>query len=166
MLDEPGAAKLLSAVRIDVGRYGGASEGHSGATGMTWHTSNDLETFSVTARPVPDGTAVTVVLDRRGTLIVTGAFALCGSVLAGLAGMGLGSEFMPAVGVAASIAGIGAVLTLACGYWASSTRTARERIERAIDAASQSLNAIGAAGGTGENAATVETDVQLPADAS
>jgi hypothetical protein len=163
VMDEPGAAKLLSAVRLEVGPSG---EGHAGATGMTWRSSSDLETFRLTARPDQDGTAVTVALDRGGTLIVIGTFSLLGSVMAGLAGIGLGSEVGAAVGVPVILSGIGGVLALARGYWASSTRAARERIGRAMDSVSQSLNAISAARGVGDKAAAAGTDVAPPADAS
>jgi hypothetical protein len=163
VLDEPGAAQLLSAVRIEVGPAG---EGHAGATGMTWRSSSDLETFRVTARPDQEGTAVTVALDRGGTLIVVGTFTLIGSFLAGLVGIGVGVELGPAVGVPVMLSGIGGVLVLARGYWSSSIRTARERIGRAMDSVSESLNATSAVRGVGEKAAPAGTDVGPRADGS
>jgi hypothetical protein len=163
VLDEPGAAKLLSAVRIEVGPSG---EGHSGATGMTWRTSSDFETFTVTARPDEGGTAVTVALDRGGTLTVTGTVALIGSFMAALAGIGLGSELGPAIGLPVIVSGIGGMLALARGYWASSTRTARDRIARAMDAVSQSLKATSIGSGSEENATVTKHDVDTSAEAS
>jgi len=163
VLDEPEAAQLLSAVRIEVGPSG---EGHAGATGMIWRTSTDLETFRVTARPDQDGTSVTVALDRGGTLMATGTFALIGSIMAGLIGVGVGGELGTAVGAPVILSGIGGVFALARGYWSSSTRTARERIGRAMDSVSQSLDAISAARGVGEKAAAAGTDVGAPSDAS
>src|SRR5690606_32521597 len=67
-LDENGAALLLSAVRIAASAPGSRDVGHSSSMGMTWHDGGELESLSVTARPAEDGTAVSVALDRRGTL--------------------------------------------------------------------------------------------------
>src|SRR5690606_4516240 len=67
-LDEDGAALLLSAVRISGGLAGSRDAGHSGSMGLTWHDGGEVEALSVTVRPEEDGTAVSVVLDRRGTL--------------------------------------------------------------------------------------------------
>lgn len=163
VLSEPGAAKLLSALLIDVDPSG---KGHSGATGMTWRSSGDIEIFMVTARPDEGGTAVTVALDRGGTLAVTGTVALIGSFMAALAGIGLGSELGPAIGVPVIFSGIGGVLAIARHYWASSTRTARDRIGLAMDAVSQSLKASAVGRGLEEHGAATRTDVETPAGPS
>ena len=138
-LDEKTAALLLSAVRISAGLAGGRDPGHSSSMGMTWHDGGDLESLRVTARPEEDGTAVSVVLDRRGTLTIVGMFSGMAMFLAALfATFALYPE-APALGVGGFIAGIGGVLAVARGYWASSTRKIRERIDVAMDAIDQTL---------------------------
>lgn len=160
-LEESGAAELLSAVRIAVGQPGGVIEEHPGTTRMTWYTSSDSETLSISARPEQGYIAITVALDRSRALVGTGVVTLTGSFLAGLFGVfAIGPEFTPALGAAASLSGIGAVVALARGYWTSSTRRARERIERAMDSASRSLSASSATRGVGENAAPAAFDGQ------
>jgi hypothetical protein len=149
VLDEPGAAQVLSAVRIEIGPTG---EGHAGATGMTWRSSHDFETFKVTARPDQDGTAVTVEVTRGATPLMIGMFVVGGSTIATFIGAGLGGEFGAAVGVPAILGGVGGVLALARGYWASQTRTARERIGRALSSVGHSLDAISGARGAGDEA--------------
>src|SRR5690606_10225928 len=80
ILDEAGAAKLLSVVRIGVGRTG---DGHSGPTGLTWRSSDDGgAVLSLTVLADQAGTSVTVDLDRRGTLVVAGTLTLVGSFMA------------------------------------------------------------------------------------
>ena len=132
-LDEHRAAQLLSAVRITASQAGSQDAGHSSSMGMTWHDGGDAEALSVTARPEQGGTSVSVVLDRRGTLAVVATSSgiamffsviFAGSVLYGVD---------PALGVGASIAGIGGVLAVARGYWASSTRKVRERMSGVMD---------------------------------
>jgi hypothetical protein len=140
VLSEAEAATLLSAVRVEVGPAG---DGHSGPSGMTWHAANGFDTLRVTSRPDQDGTTVEVVLHRGGALALTGMAAVAGSVLTGMVGIfGVGPEFGPAVGVSVVLSGISAALALARSYWASSTRTARERIGRTIDCVDYSIKAI------------------------
>src|SRR5262245_20042622 len=71
-LDEDGAARLLSAVRIVAGVAGSRDVGHSSSMGMTWHDGGELESLGITARPEGDGATVSVALDRRNTLGVVG----------------------------------------------------------------------------------------------
>ena len=53
-LDEAGAARLLSAIQLGVGRTG---EGHASGLGVVWHSSEDAgEVLRVTARTEPEGT--------------------------------------------------------------------------------------------------------------
>src|SRR5690606_4447394 len=57
VLDEAGAARLLSAVRIGIGQSG---EGHSGPTGLRWRSSEDGgAVLSLTALADAEGTSVT-----------------------------------------------------------------------------------------------------------
>jgi hypothetical protein len=82
---------------------------------------------------------VSVVLDRRGTLAVvavTSGMAMFFTVL--FAACALYPE-APALGYGGFIAGIGGVLAIARGYWASSTRKVRERISVVMDAIGQTL---------------------------
>ena len=97
-----------------------------------------MEALSVTARAEEQGTSVSVVLDRRRTLVPVVMFSGMGIFLAFLAGIGL-SELAPALGVGATIAGMGGALAIARGYWASSTRKVRERISVVLDAIGQTL---------------------------
>jgi hypothetical protein len=139
-LDENSAAQLLSAVRIAASLPGSRDVGHSSAMGMTWHDGGDLESLSITARPEEDGTAVSVALDRRGTLGVVAMGSGVVTFLAVLFGaFGLYPE-APALGVGGAIAGIGGTLAVARGYWASSTRQVRERINIVTDTIAQTLS--------------------------
>lgn len=149
ILDEAGAAKLLSALRIGVGRSG---EGHSGPTGLTWRSADDGgAVLSLTVLADRDGTSVTGDLDRRGTLLLVGGLSLAGSFMALLFGATVAGEVVPGFEAVGGLSGAGAVLALARGYWASSTRTARERLSRAMDIFNRSLTSghasfVGAAG--------------------
>jgi hypothetical protein len=139
-LDENGAARLLSAVRISASEFGSGNPGHSSSMGMTWHGGGETETLRVTARPEENGTSVSVTLDRRFTL----------AAVAGLSGLAifftvLFSVFAlypeaPALGVGGFLVGVGSALAAARGYWASSTRKVRERIGVVMDAIGQTLN--------------------------
>lgn len=133
-LDEKGAALLLSAVRITAGVAGRQDVGHSSSLGMTWHDGGDPESLGITARPEPDGTTVSVALDRRGTLALvatTSGLAMFFTVL--FAGSALYPE-SPVLGIGGGIVGIGGALAMARAYWASSTRKVQERISVVMDA--------------------------------
>jgi hypothetical protein len=139
-LDEQSAARLLSAIRINASLAGNRDMGHSSAMGMTWHDGGELESLRISARPDEDGTTVSVALDRRGTL---GVMAMGSGIVTFLATLfsvyGLYPE-APALGIAGAIAGVGGVLGIARGYWASSTRRVRERISAVMDAITQTLS--------------------------
>jgi hypothetical protein len=137
-LDETRAARLLSAVRISAGQAGSQDVGHSSSMGVTWHDGGPTEALSVTARPEEEGTSVSVVLDRSGTLAVVAVFSGIGMLLAVLPGMALYRE-VGSLAMVASIAGMGGVLAAARGYWASSTRKVRERINAVTDTIGQTL---------------------------
>ena len=107
--------------------------------GMTWHDGGDLESLRVTARPEEDGTTLSVVLDRRGTLTMVGLFSGMAMFLAVLFAVFALYPEDPALGFGGFIAGIGGVLAVARGYWASSTRKIRERIDVVMDAIDQTL---------------------------
>ena len=138
-LDENRAALLLSAVRIGAGLAGSRDVAHSSSMGMTWHDGGDLESLRVTARPEEDGTTVSVVLDRRGTLTMVGMFSGMAMFLAVLFAVFALYPEAPALGFGGFIAGLGGVLAVARGYWASSTRKIRERIGVLMDAIDQTL---------------------------
>jgi len=168
-LDEHGVARLLSAVRICAGQAGSRDVGHSSSMGMTWHDGGELEALSVTARPEKEGTSVSVVLDRRGTLGVVAMFSGMVMFLAILfAAFALYPE-APALGYGGFIAGIGGVLAVARGYWASSTRKARKRIIAVMDAIGQTLAQpeIQASGlrAAGDGAAAREPEATVVAEA-
>lgn len=138
-LDEERAAQLLSAIRITASLAGHRDVGHSSAMGMTWHDGGDLESLSITARPDGDDTAVTVGLDRRGTLGVLTFGSGVASFFAILFGAFALYPEAPALGIGGTIAGVGGVLAVARTYWASSTRKVRERIKVVMDAIEQTL---------------------------
>ncbi len=138
-LDENKAALLLSAVRISAALAGRQDVGHSGSMGMTWHDGGDTEALSITAHQEEGDTAVSVVLDRRGTLGVVTLFSAVAAFFAVLfAAFALYPE-APALGYGGFIAGIGGILGIARGYWASSTRKARERISAVMDTIDKTL---------------------------
>jgi membrane associated rhomboid family serine protease len=139
--------------------------------GMTWHDGGNLEALRITARPEEDGTAVSVVLDRRGTLGVVAMFSGITMFLAVLfAAFALYPE-APALGYGGFIAGIGGALAVARGYWASSTRKVRERISVVMDAIDQTvtqpetqdsgLRTVGDGAGAPEADASVGADPEL-----
>ena len=139
-LDENSAARLLSAVRITASQAGSRDVGHSSAMGMTWHDGGEFESLSVTARPDEEGTAVSVGLDRRGTLGVVAMGSGVTMFLAVLFGVFALYPEAPALGVGGTIAGIGGVLAIARGYWASSTKKVRERMNIVMDSVAQTLS--------------------------
>ena len=138
-LDEHRAAQLLSAVRISAGESGG-NTGHAGSMGMTWRDGGEMDALGVTARPEEDGTSVSVALDRRGTLVTVAVISGLATFFALLfAGSALYPE-APWLGFGGGIVGIGGVLAVARGYWASSTKKVRERIGVVMDAIGQTLD--------------------------
>jgi hypothetical protein len=138
-LDEHNAARLLSAVRINTD-FHSSDPGHSSALGMTWNASGDGDVLSVAARPGAHGTSVSVVIDRRGTFVLTGVISSLAMFFAVLfAVFALGPE-APWLGYAGLVAGIGGVLAVARNFWASSTRKDRERIGVVMDAIGQTLS--------------------------
>lgn len=139
-LDENGAARLLSAIRIRAGQPGSQDAGHSSSMGMTWHDGSALEALGVTARPEEDGTSVSIVLDRRGTLVPIVALSGMAMFLAVLFAAFALYPQAHALGYGGLIVGIGGVFAAARGYWASSTRKVRERISAVMDTVGQALS--------------------------
>ena len=136
-LDEAGVARLMSAIRLGVGRPG---EGHSSALGLTWHSSDDGgSVLSVTAQTDQESTSVTAELDRRGTLAVVASMTGIGGVMAGLFGGILAGELVPGFEAAGSLVGLGGVLAVARSYWEASTQTARDRLSHVMDSVSRFL---------------------------
>jgi hypothetical protein len=137
VLDEAGTAKLLSAIRIGVGRPG---DGHSSDLGMTWRSSDDGgAVLSLTARADHDGTSVTADLDRRGTLVGVASLTVGVSLGALLFGGTVAGGLFPGFELVGGLLGAGGVLALARGYWVSSTRSARDRLSRVMDSVSRFL---------------------------
>ncbi len=163
-LDENCAARLLSAVRIRAGVAGSQDVGHSSSMGMTWHDGGEVEPLSITARPEEHGTAVSVALDRRGTLgVVTAVSGLAIFFAALFSGSTLYAE-APALGLGGFIAGLGGTLAAARGYWVSTTRKVRERIGEAMETVGETLTQQEAArpgsDAVGEDAAEPATDAR------
>ena len=156
VMDEARAAKLLSAVRIGVGRPG---EGHSSAFGSTWRSSDDWgAVLSLTARADREGTSVTADLDRRGTLTVVAVLTSVVGFMALLFGGTVADELSPGFGAVGALFGVVGVLALARSYWGSTTRTARERLSRVMDCVSDFLIQEGNATSAGERAAAAGTE--------
>jgi hypothetical protein len=138
-LSEARAAELFSTVRINASLAGNHDTGHFGSMGMTWHDGGDAEALHVTAVPTDDSTAVSVVLDRRGTLALV---LMSAGVVSFLSLLFAGSALYPEsaqLGAAGAIVGIAGPLAIARRYWASSTRRVRERISTLIDTIGQTM---------------------------
>jgi len=147
VLDEAGVARLMSAIRIGVGRPG---EGHSSALGLTWRSADDDgAVLSLTARTEHESTSVTTELDRRGTLVVVSGLTGVGCVLAFLFGGTLAREVVPGFELAVALLGVSGVLTLARSYWGTSTRAARDRLGNVADSVSRFLTQPGEIAGGG-----------------
>jgi hypothetical protein len=164
-LDESSAARLLSAVRISAGQAGTRDAGHSSAMGMTWHDGGDMEALRVTARPDEGATSVSIALERHGTLgLVAAASGVTMFFVVLFAGTALYPED-PALGVGGLIVGMGGILAAARGYWASSTRRVRERINMVMDTIGQTLtqpeNEAAGFGKLGDGAAAPEPDASV-----
>ena len=113
-----GAALLLSAVSISAGLAGSQDVGHSSSMGMTWHDGGDTEALSVTTRPQEDGTAVSAVLDRRGTL--------------GVVAMSSGIVMFLAVLFAASALTLGPLRSASGGSSQESAAPSRSRVATGV----------------------------------
>ncbi len=167
-IDEHSAALLLSAVRITAGVAGSQDVGHSSAMGMTWHDGGEMEALSITARPEGDGTAVSVALDRRGTLAAVATSSGIAMFFAVLFSASALYPEAPALGIGGLIAGVGGILAAARGYWASSTRKVQERISVVMDTIGQTLSQpetqVAGPGKIGDGAATPERDASAVAD--
>ena len=139
-LDEAGADRLLSAVRIAAGVAGSHDVGHSSAMGMTWHDGSELESLGITARPDSGSTEISITVDRRGTLAlvaIVSTIAMFFTLL--FAAFALYPE-SHALGIGGAVVGVGGILAAARGYWASSTRRIRERIGRAMSVVDKALD--------------------------
>jgi hypothetical protein len=152
-LDEDSAAKVLSAVRLDT-HYHGPDAGGSSALGLSWRASGDGNVLKVVARPDPDGTSVSVVIDRRGMFVLTGVLSAV-AVFGGLVVATGVASVAPSLAPWAALASIGGALAFARSFWASSTRKARERIGVVIDTIGQTL-----AQSTSEGAPTLAVNAE------
>jgi hypothetical protein len=137
-LDEENAARLLSVIRVSAAHFHSANAGHSSAQGMTWQASGEGDVVSVAARPDENGTTASIVIDRRGTFILTGLVSGMAMLMSLLAGLGFYGE-IGSYSFLFPVVGIGATLGMVRGFWASSTRKARERIDSFMDAIARSL---------------------------
>ena len=138
-LDENRATQLLSAVQISAGLAGARDVGHPSSMGMTWHDGGDLEALRVTARPDGDGTAVSVGLDRRGTLGVVGMVSGIAMFFVVLFSMYSLFPASPALGIGGFVIGTGSIFAAARAYWTSSTRKVQERISGTMDTIARTL---------------------------
>lgn len=136
-LSEDSAARVLSAVRLNA-NFHSSHPGDSSALGMMWKASGEGNVLSIVARPDVDDTSVSVVIDRRGTFILTGV--LSGIAVFGALVVTTGvASVAPSLAPWAAFAGIGGTFAFARSFWASSTRKARERLGAIIDTIGQTL---------------------------
>ncbi|MEQ1693060.1 MAG: hypothetical protein ABMA00_17355 [Gemmatimonas sp.] len=136
-LNEDSAARVLSAVRLNTD-FHSSNPGDSGALGMMWKASGDGNVLSVVARPDADGTSVSVVIDRRGTFVLTGVVTFIAMFAALVVTTGVNSA-APALAPWTALAGIGGAIASARSFWASSSRKAQERIGAIIGTIGQTL---------------------------
>ena len=136
-LDEDSAARVLSAVRLNT-HFHSSHPGDSSALGMMWKASGDGNVLSVVARPDADGTSVSVVIDRRGTFVLTGVLSAMAVFAALVVATGVDSA-APALTPWVGLGGIGAALALARRFWTSSTRKAHDQIVALVGAVGQTL---------------------------
>lgn len=164
VLNERTAASLLSAVRISAGLAGRRDVGHAAAMGMTWHDGGDAEALAVSARPDHQGTALSIVLDRRGTLgLVAMTSGIVLFLLTLFAIFGLYPE-SPALGVGGFVVGVSGVLTMARRYWSASTQSAQARTRQLLHALSQMLAHPDASDSAGREAALTTPQPATEAD--
>lgn len=133
-MDEARAAQLLAAIQIGAGEPG---NGHSSSVGVVWDAKDETEALRVTAQPDEGGTSIAIHVDRRGTMAITGVVSLLGCMIPWLGGSVLSAEVSLPLGVATIVGGMGGVLAVGRGYWASSTKRVRERINSLTDAIGQ-----------------------------
>jgi len=136
-LDEDRAARVLSAVRLSA-HFHSSNPGHSGALGLMWKASGDGNVLSIVARPDTDGTSVSVVIDRRGTFVLTGLLSAIAVFGALVVATGVASV-APALAPVAGLTGIGCAFAFARRFWSASSRKARERIGSIIDTIGRTL---------------------------
>ena len=136
-LNEDSAARVLSAVRLNT-HYHSANPGDASALGMIWKASGEGNVLSVVARPDAEGTSVSVVIDRRGMFVLTGALTPVAMFLSLVVATGVGSV-APSLTPWLAFAGIGGAVAFARSFWASSSRQAQERIGAIIDTVGQTL---------------------------
>jgi hypothetical protein len=162
-LDDETAARLLSAVRINTD-FHGSDPGHASAVGMTWSASGAGDVVNVIARPASDGTSVTVVIDRRGTFVLAGVVSSLVMLFAVLFSVFALYPEAHALGYAGLVVSIGGVLAAARGFWASSSRKARERIGAFLDVIGQTIGQPGNPRSVGNDNARPALDATLAGD--
>jgi hypothetical protein len=157
LLDEASVARLMSAIRIGVGRPG---EGHSSALGLTWRSSDDGGgVLGITVQIDHENTTVKAELDRRAARVVIALMTGVASVMAFLFGGTVADGLFPGYGLAGALLGAGGVLAVGRSYWGSSTRAARDRLSRVMDSVSKFLSKPGNVASASEAAApTTESD--------
>jgi len=136
-LNEKSSARLLSAVRLTP-HFHSPNAGHSDALGMMWKASGDGNVLSIVAKPDADGTSVMIVIDRRGTFVLTGllsAIAVFGALVVATGVASVAPSLAPVV----ALTGIGGPLVFARRFWSASSRKARERINQIVDTVGRTL---------------------------
>ncbi len=136
-LDDDSAARVLAAVRMNA-HYHSASSGEASSLGIMWKASGNGNVLSVVARPSSDGTSVSVVLDRRGTFVLTGTLIFVALSVSLIVAKGIGSV-VPSLVPWVPLVGIGSLLALARNFWVSSSRKSQQLIGDIIDTVGHTL---------------------------
>ena len=129
-LDAQGAARVLSAGRLSPA-FHSSDPGEASALGMMWKASGDGNVLSIVARPDAVGTSVSVVIDRRGTFLLTGVLTGLGMFMSLVVAAGINSV-APSLSPWVAITGIGGACALARAFWTSSSSKAQERIDALV----------------------------------
>lgn len=138
-LTDENAAHLLHVIRTDAEQKG---EGEANAAGLSWHSVGEGSQILIGAHPEGAGTRLSVVVDRRTALALTGFFTGLGSVTAGLivlvVGETAGLQSLP-LGLTAMGAAVGGVVALGRTVWASTSRSVRDRAASLMESVSRAL---------------------------
>lgn len=127
VLDEEQASHLLSAVRISASPFVSSNPGHASALGIRWDSSGEGDILHVTARSDADGTTLAVVIDRRGTMVLTALVALFMTFMVTLFGMSAIWPESHALGGVIAAAGPVMAFAVARRFWVTSSRKASHR---------------------------------------
>ena len=140
-LDEQRSARLLASVRIIAAHFHSVNDGQSSALGMTWKAAGAGDVVSIVARPDGDATSVSVVIDRRGTFVLTGVLSAVSVFFLLVLITGIAGE-APAAIPWVLVGGLATIITTVRSFWARSSKRARDRIGKFFEGIGQTLNQV------------------------